>query len=772
MGTDVEKLLIRLEVTQRRFEKQLAAANQTADRRARGIERRFRDMNRTVGSSFDRMSRQAQRSLSRLAIAAGTVLGTRELARYADAWTRVNNQIRAAEAISGTTARATGEINDIANETRAGLEETASLYARLLRVSGDLGATEEDVARATEITAKAFKAGGAAASEQAAGVLQLSQALSSGFLQGDELRSIRENAPLLAKALAEEFETTIGGLKELGAQGELTSERVFRAILNGQAEIERAFSATNPTISEGFTALKNGLTEMVGAFDDGAEASGGLYGSLSDLGKWLSDNTGAATRFGAQVAEAFEVIGEAIGVVGPFLTESFGNVVGPVADTAADVVAIITEVMQLVMATGAGIAAAIQQAFVKAIAAVGEGGVAIANGAISAVEAILNGIVKGVQIVIDNLNGVIETANQLPGIDLPTIGDLGRVDLGRLSVDMGEGADMSLSDAFTAAAEESSRAWQEWETGVLDAIQRIRDAGNEIKPTLSPHPEDIPSSDDTQDPPGTVKKTPKSGKGSADEIDKLAKAYDRLLASLDPAEKAAQKFAEAQALINQAQAEGLITAEEAAQAYALAEAEYKRMLDQAKEASGGLGEVSNVTKTAIDSLLDGILDGGANAIEILDDLAAALLKAALYASLIKAFPSIFGASGIIPLANANGNAFNNGKVTPFARGGIVTGPTLFPMAKGTGLMGEAGPEAVMPLTRIGGKLGVQATGGGGGDQFIEINDYTGAQKKVRRQDDARGRRMVVDIVGDAMDRGELDGSLNNRFGGTPKKRRR
>jgi phage-related minor tail protein len=53
-------------------------------------------------------------------------------------------------------------------------------------------------------------------------------------------------------------------------------------------------------------------------------------------------------------------------------------------------------------------------------------------------------------------------------------------------------------------------------------------------------------------------------------------------------------------------------------------------------------------------------------------------------------------------------------VQAFANGGVVRGPTLFPMANGTGLMGEAGPEAVMPLTRVGGKLGVRAVGGGGG----------------------------------------------------------
>jgi phage-related minor tail protein len=62
-------------------------------------------------------------------------------------------------------------------------------------------------------------------------------------------------------------------------------------------------------------------------------------------------------------------------------------------------------------------------------------------------------------------------------------------------------------------------------------------------------------------------------------------------------------------------------------------------------------------------------------------------------------------------ASANGNVFAGGNVIPFARGGVVSGPTIFPMANGMGLMGEAGPEAVMPLKRNSrGQLGVVAQG--------------------------------------------------------------
>ena len=67
--------------------------------------------------------------------------------------------------------------------------------------------------------------------------------------------------------------------------------------------------------------------------------------------------------------------------------------------------------------------------------------------------------------------------------------------------------------------------------------------------------------------------------------------------------------------------------------------------------------------------------------------------------------------GILPFAN--GAPFSQGKVMPFAQGGVVTSATAFPMLGGTGLMGEAGPEAIMPLARgADGKLGVRGNGGG------------------------------------------------------------
>lgn len=89
---------------------------------------------------------------------------------------------------------------------------------------------------------------------------------------------------------------------------------------------------------------------------------------------------------------------------------------------------------------------------------------------------------------------------------------------------------------------------------------------------------------------------------------------------------------------------------------------------------------------------------------------------------------------------ANGGAFTSGRVMPFAQGGVVSSPTPFGMRGGTGLMGEAGPEAIMPLTRgPDGKLGVRAQGGGGGVTVVmnistpDVGGFQRSQSQIAAQ---------------------------------------
>lgn len=314
MADDNAKLVIVLEAQSRKLQNQLVATTRVIDKFAEQTNKRFDQMNAKNAASFDRLGANVRRSMGGLSSAIAPLLGalgTREIIGYADAWTTAGNKIAAAGQVAGRQGRSLEALNVIANDTRTGISETTDLYAKLLRSTKGVAKSEEEVARATQIVNKAFKAGGAATSEQIAGILQLSQGLGSGILQGDELRSLRENAPLLAQAIATEFGTTIAGLKALGAEGKLTSDRVFKAILNARSGIESAFNATNATITDSFTKVNNALTQYIGTADATKGAGFQLQAGLNALADNFDNVADVTLKLASVIAAA--LVGRAIG---------------------------------------------------------------------------------------------------------------------------------------------------------------------------------------------------------------------------------------------------------------------------------------------------------------------------------------------------------------------------------------------------------------------------------------------------------------------------
>lgn len=108
---------------------------------------------------------------------------------------------------------------------------------------------------------------------------------------------------------------------------------------------------------------------------------------------------------------------------------------------------------------------------------------------------------------------------------------------------------------------------------------------------------------------------------------------------------------------------------------------------------------------------------------------------------------------------ANGGAVVNGRIERFAGGGVVTRPTLFPMASGTGLMGEAGPEGVLPLKRVGGKLGVNAAGLGTVVNIIDQRSGAPAPR-VSENQGPDGRKVISVLIRDEIRKGMADGSFD------------
>lgn len=183
------------------------------------------------------------------------------------------------------------------------------------------------------------------------------------------------------------------------------------------------------------------------------------------------------------------------------------------------------------------------------------------------------------------------------------------------------------------------------------------------------------------------------------------------------------------------------------------EAEANRIVAQAQgQVEKKYEKVSQVAVQAHATISSGLADAilqGKTFTQTINQIGQALIQLATQFAMMKAVGLGFSAMGFPIPGAAHGMVLEGGRPTPFARGGIVNSPTLFPMAGGAGLMGEAGAEAIMPLKRIGGDLGVRAELTGGGPQSIQITQQlmvTGADfgdpalvRRIMRQmaDEAR-----------------------------------
>jgi len=320
MATDLEKLVVQLAADLKGFERSFNRAVGITNQKMAQVEKRSDQAARHIESAFNRISFGG---LNSALAGVGVAFGAKEIASYADEWTRAGNLIRSAATSTGVEVRSLDELKEGANAARTSLQDYTELYARLIRSASAVAESESQISLATDLVSKAFKAGGAAAQEQAAGILQLGQALGSGVLQGDELRSLRENAPIIAKAIADEFKTTIAGLKQLGADGKLTSDRVFKAILNAQKPIEAQFRATNATIKDAFTQVNNEFLSYIGNADASSGASAKLVAALQYVADNFKEVADVAATFATVIITA--LTGRALGGLAASLLTALGS---------------------------------------------------------------------------------------------------------------------------------------------------------------------------------------------------------------------------------------------------------------------------------------------------------------------------------------------------------------------------------------------------------------------------------------------------------------
>lgn len=294
------------------FGQQMREQLKRADIETEQLEQSLNDVNNTAsraGNSMKLLNLSAGINLAKQAWQA--VSGS---AAYLDNLSQIQARLGNINDGSQTTVELEGKILAAANRSRANYQTMADSVAKLNLLAGDaFGSNDEAIAFAEQIN-KMFVVSGTSAQEASAAMYQLNQALASGRLQGDEFRSIIENAPMLANVIADSMGVSRAELKELSSDGEITASVIKKAMADcaddvnaqfakmpmtfGQAMnlIQNEAAAKMQAVANSFSEMINGddiqiIADAIGGIITGAAlvAMGAIKGLSAVLG-FLSDN--------------------------------------------------------------------------------------------------------------------------------------------------------------------------------------------------------------------------------------------------------------------------------------------------------------------------------------------------------------------------------------------------------------------------------------------------------------------------------------------------
>ncbi|MCM2319057.1 MAG: tape measure protein [Pseudomonas sp.] len=264
------------------------------------------------------------RSIQTIALTAvgGTFLTSmaRDVGAVADQFNSLRARISLVTGDGPALEAAFEAVRQIALDTGSALETTADLFTRVYRAGREVGLSQQQALQLTETINKAIQVSGGSAQAADAAITQLIQGLQGGVLRGEEFNSVMEQAPRLAKALADGLGVTTGELRKMAQEGRLTSEVVLTA-LQGQAQaVADEFSKLPPTIGRALQNLNTNWTTYIGNVDQATGASQAAAAAINAVGENLDEIAGLATRAGAVFAAAIAV--QAAGALRAYIVEA------------------------------------------------------------------------------------------------------------------------------------------------------------------------------------------------------------------------------------------------------------------------------------------------------------------------------------------------------------------------------------------------------------------------------------------------------------------
>ena len=632
------------------------------------------------GGLFGRINAMRGRIAAFTAAAAGVTLLTKSITDAGVSFTESERRLRSLslgfDSFTQVQFAATAAAQKFGLSQTEANQQFAQIYARLRPI----GLSLSEIRSVFNGFNTAAKLSGTTAQEASAAFLQLSQGLGTGVLRGEELNSVFEQTPAVVQAIAKEMGVGVGQIRDLAKEGKITSDIVIAALKSierdGSDRLEEALKGPE----QQFKNLQNAVEDLkIAAADVALPAIIEGVKMLTNTVKFLSDivrNTDWNTVFAliGQSAGGVPAIGERPRGQQQSLVRPMGPELTP----------------EIIAGVNAREQASIRQQ------------------QRNQEDKSASKIKEITQFQLDaglKLLAAKQTGNQLLIAQTQYEAGLAALDAQKMGVRARELAEAELANDLLLTQ--------------LDYAERI---GKAIAQDF------IKRGQLQEDYNRTVEELQiKAGEITGEERKQLEIKHqvEAILKRLPGLTET--QTAEIKRLVAATQEQGK-SFEEA----------FQDKIDEYKESladfGGQVGDaVVNTFKGMEDALVNFVTTGKANFRDFANAIIADIARIAVRQAIIK--PLVGGITGLFGFEK--GGVFAQNGIVPFAKGGVVNRPTLFPMANGAGLMGEAGPEAVMPLRRgPGGRLGVEAAGGMGN---IVVNvDATGS---AAQGDDSRSKQL-------------------------------
>lgn len=405
--------------------------------KASGATDNFNKKLEATGASAGKASSGLGKFISAAAIIAGSIKGM----NIADGFTNTSARLNLINDGLQTQLELQDKIFAAADRSRGSYTDMSNAISKMGLTAGESFGSNDELIAFTELIQKGFKVGGASPTEQSSAMLQLTQAMGAGKLQGDEFRSITENAPMIADAIAKYMGKPKGELKELAADGLITSDIIKNAMFMAGDDINAMFKTMPMTFADVWNRIKNGgldafapviesISKLLNTdgFQTGVNNAIVGINLLASGMSWLIDISTQYWDFIGPVLAAIggyllvSIITSLWGMVAPLMVNfglwtmlsspiflvilTIGAVIGALNDMGITV--------QDVFGFIGGSIAVLLTLFLNL-------GVAITNSFIAIAKTIDQVITGAVNLAISGINALVGALNKIPGVDIGSV---------------------------------------------------------------------------------------------------------------------------------------------------------------------------------------------------------------------------------------------------------------------------------------------------------------------------------------------------------------